>query len=122
MRTVLPSPWPVTGSTSDFLLWPSIDRPPAHRAARSMDSIARSKHWSQNWASLVTSGLIFYRDANGRIDSVDRERFATLSAQGEITTDTRVFDPTVTTLREWRARFELNAEDSWHARLMPKKQ
>ena len=73
-------------------------------------------------ASLVTSGLIFYRDANGRIDSVDRERFATLSAQGEITTDTRVFDPTVTTLREWRARFELNAEDSWHAKLMPKKQ
>ena len=73
-------------------------------------------------ASLVTSGLIFYRDANGRIDSVDRERFATLSAQGEITRDTRVFDPTVTTLREWRARFELNAEDSWHAKLMPKKQ
>lgn len=102
----------------------AVDQSTAGASGCSIDGLYRSLKALEPklGASLVTSGLIFYRDANGRIDSVDRERFATLSAQGEITTDTRVFDPTVTTLREWRARFELNAEDSWHARLMPKKQ
>ena len=33
-----------------------------------------------------------------------------------------VFDPTVTTLGEWRARFELEASLSWHAGLLPDKQ
>jgi hypothetical protein len=73
-------------------------------------------------ASLVTSGLIFFRDENGAIQSVDRDQFTALGAEGKIAPDTRVFDPTVTTLGEWRARFELNAEDSWHAKLLRKKQ
>jgi len=70
----------------------------------------------------VTSGLVFYRDTKGRVQSVDRERFATLGAGDKIAPVTRVFDPTVTTLGEWRARFELNAEDSWHSKLLGKKQ
>jgi hypothetical protein len=73
-------------------------------------------------ASLVTSGLIFFRDKNGAIQSVDRDQFTALGAEGRIAPGTRVFDPTVTTLGEWRARFELNAEDSWHAKLLRKKQ
>jgi hypothetical protein len=73
-------------------------------------------------ASLVTSGLIFYRDENRAIQSVDRDQFTALGAEGRIAPGTRVFDPTVTTLGEWRARFELNAEDSWHAKLLRKKQ
>ena len=102
----------------------AVDQSTAGASGCSIDGLYRSLKALEPklGASLVTSGLIFYRDANGRIDSADRERFATLSAQGKITPDTRVFDPTVTTLREWRARFELNAEDSWHAKLMPKKQ
>ena len=73
-------------------------------------------------ASLVTSGLIFYRDDKGAIQSVDRDQFTALGAEGKITPGARVFDPTVTTLGEWKARFELNAEDSWHAKLLRKKQ
>lgn len=73
-------------------------------------------------ASLVTSGLVFYRDQNGAIQSVDRELFSALSAQGKIGPDTPVFDPAVTTLGEWRARFELNAARSWHAGLLHDKQ
>jgi hypothetical protein len=69
-------------------------------------------------ASLVTSGLVFYRDKAGEIHSVDRERFGSLSAHGRISPDTTVFDPTVTTLGEWRARFELIAKNSWHAGLL----
>ena len=71
---------------------------------------------------MVTSGLIFYRDRKGAVQSVDRERFIELAADGTIGPTTRVFDPTVTTLGEWRARFELNAEDSWHGKLLRKKQ
>jgi hypothetical protein len=73
-------------------------------------------------ASLVTSGLVFYRDASGAIRSVDREGFTALGAQGKIQPDTGVFDPTVTTLGEWRARFELSAAQSWHAGLLHDKQ
>src|SRR6476620_5228843 len=69
-------------------------------------------------ASLVTSGLIFYCDEKGEIQSVDREQFAALGAEGKIGPTTRVFDPIVTTLGEWRARFELDLKDSWHSRLV----
>jgi hypothetical protein len=69
-------------------------------------------------ASMVTSGLVFYRDAKGEIQSVDRERFGSLSAHGQVSADTSVFDPTVTTLGEWKARFENRAKDSWHAGLL----
>jgi len=73
-------------------------------------------------ASMVTSGLVFYRDAKGRIQSVDREQFSALGAEGKIQLDTKVFDPTVTTLGEWRARFELEMSQSWHAGLIHEKQ
>ena len=69
-------------------------------------------------ASLVTSGLVFYKDAKGEVQSVDRERFGSLSAHGRISPETCVFDPTVTTLAEWKARFENRAKDSWHAGLL----
>ncbi|MFL5637894.1 MAG: hypothetical protein ACJ78M_00840 [Gemmatimonadaceae bacterium] len=72
--------------------------------------------------SLVTSGLIFYRDNKGQVQSVDREGFAALGEEGKIAADTTVFDPTVTSLGEWRARFELKLGDSWHAKLLRKKQ
>jgi hypothetical protein len=73
-------------------------------------------------ASLVTSGLVFFRDEKGAIQSVDREQFMALSAEGKIVPNSKVFDPTVTTLGEWRARFELSAGDSWHAKLLGKNQ
>lgn len=73
-------------------------------------------------ASLVTSGLIFFRDENGAIQSVDREEFAELGAKGKIRNETTAFDPTVTSLGEWRARFELPIRDAWHARLIRQKQ
>jgi len=73
-------------------------------------------------ASLVTSGLIFYCDEKGAVQSVTRERFAALGASGKVGPQTRVFDPTVTSLGEWRARFALDLKDSWHARLVKQNQ
>ncbi|HET9777372.1 MAG TPA: hypothetical protein VFP77_12435 [Gemmatimonadaceae bacterium] len=106
----------------DRFLTIAVDQSTAGASGCSIDGLFRSLKALQPrlGASLVTSGLVFYRDKKGRIHSVDREGFTALG--DEITPKTRVFDPTVTTLGEWRARFELNAEDSWHARLVGKNQ
>jgi hypothetical protein len=101
-----------------------VDQSTAGASGCSIDGLFRSLKALEPrlGASLVTSGLIFYRDAKGRIQAVSRDRFTELSAEGKIGTETQVFDPTVTTLREWRARFQLNAGDSWHAKLLGKNQ
>ncbi len=102
----------------------AVDQSTAGASGCSIDGLFRTLKGLEPklGASLVTSGLIFYRDENGAIQSVDRDQFTALGTKGKITPGTRVFDPTVTTLGEWRARFELNAEDSWHAKLLRKKQ
>jgi hypothetical protein len=102
----------------------AVDQSTAGASGCSIDGLFRSLRALEPklGASLVTSGLVFYRDANGTIQSVDRERFSALGAEGKIQPSTSVFDPTVTTLGEWRARFELDASQSWHAGLLHDKQ
>jgi hypothetical protein len=102
----------------------AVDQSTAGASGCSIDGLFRSLKALEPklGASLVTSGLIFYRDANGTIQSVDRERFSALGAERKIQSSTSVFDPTVTTLGEWRARFELDASQSWHAGLLYDKQ
>lgn len=73
-------------------------------------------------ASLVTSGLVYFRDGSGEIQSVDREGFSRLGVEGKVGAGTEVFDPAVTTLGEWRARFELALRDSWHSKLIRQNQ
>ncbi len=70
-------------------------------------------------ASLVTSGLVYYRDRNGQIQSVTRDEFTERGARGEIDGDTEVFDLSVTSLIEWQSRFRSRVADSWHASLLP---
>ena len=102
----------------------AVDQSTAGASGCSIDGLYRSLKSLEPrlGASLVTSGLVFYRDEKGRVQSVDRDRFTALGAERKVTPNTRVFDPTVTSLGEWRARFELNAEDSWHAKLLGKTQ
>jgi hypothetical protein len=102
----------------------AVDQSTAGASGCSIDGLFRALKSleSRLGASMVTSGLIFYRDRKGAVQSVDRERFIELGTEGKIGPATRVFDPTVTALGEWRARFELNAEDSWHGKLLRKKQ
>ena len=108
----------------DRFLTVAVDQSTAGASGCSIDGLFRTlKSLEPNLAaSLVTSGLIFYRDNDGAIQSVDREAFSQLGASGKITGDTKVFDPTVTTLREWRARFELPLRDSWHSKLITQNQ
>jgi hypothetical protein len=69
-------------------------------------------------ASLLTSGCVYFRDAGGNIVCIARDQFSALGAAGKVSANTEVFDPTVTSLGEWRARFELKARESWHAGLL----
>lgn len=68
--------------------------------------------------SLVGGGRVFYRDARGEVQGVDRATFSVRSRSGEIGADTPVFDTTLTTAADYRARFERPASTSWHAQLV----
>jgi hypothetical protein len=102
----------------------AVDQSTAGASGCSIDGLFRSLKSLEPklGASLVPSGLVFYRDKNDAIQSVDRERFSALGAEGKIQPGTSVFDPTVTTLGEWRVRFELEASRSWHSGLLHDKQ
>jgi hypothetical protein len=102
----------------------AVDQSTAGASGCSIDGLFRTLKSTESklGASLVTSGLIFFRDNDGAIQSVDRETFTRLGAEGKLAADTKVFDPTVTTLREWYARFELPLRDSWHAKLIRQNQ
>jgi hypothetical protein len=102
----------------------AVDQSTAGASGCSIDGLFRSLKALEPklGASLLTSGLIFYRDAGGTIRSVDRDTFTNLGAEGKIQPGTHVFDPSVTTLGEWRARFELEAAQSWHSGLLDDKQ
>jgi len=102
----------------------AVDQSTAGASGCSIDGLFRTLKSleSRLGASLVTSGLIFFRDKSGVVQSVDREKFSDLGAEGKLSDDTIALGPTVTTLREWRARFELPVRDSWHARLIKPKQ
>jgi hypothetical protein len=69
--------------------------------------------------SLVGGGRVFYRTSSGRVNAVDREEFFGLAERGTVTRGTPVFDTTVTTLGDWRERFEGPAAGSWHGQLFP---
>ena len=59
-----------------------------------------------------------YMDKAGRVQTVNRDDFATLYANGEINDQTIVFDPLVKTLGELENSFEKKLADSWHSRFV----
>ena len=57
-----------------------------------------------------------YRE-NGSIHSMGRNDFSEIAKSGAVTTATKVFDNTLTSLKEFReGKWELAAKDAWHAR------
>src|SRR5688500_13930366 len=95
----------------------AVDQSTAGASGCSIDGLFRSLKALEPrlGASLVTSGVVFFRSQQGAIQCVDRERSTALSAESNVITESRVFDPWVTTLGEGRARYELEAADSWHS-------
>jgi len=65
----------------------------------------------------VPSLHVIYRAQDGPIAAVPRSTFQERADAGVVTTETTVFDPSVSTLEELRnGSFEQRAGDSWHAR------
>ena len=99
----------------------AVDQERAGASGCSIDGLFRALKALEKeiGSSIVTSGLIFFRDRAGRVRSVTREEFSNLGANGEVDGDTEVFDLSVTSLGEWRARFASHAAHSWHSSLIP---
>lgn len=67
---------------------------------------------------LLDSSRIFFRGADGKVESATRPEFKALAASGAIGPDTEVFDTTVTRLADLApGAFAKPLRDSWHARL-----
>lgn len=98
----------------------AVDQNSANASGCSIDGLFRSLKELEIGigASLLDRSLVYYCDDSG-IHSVHRDEFSALAASAAVTGSTSVFDPTVTTLGEWRARFESKAANSWHAGLFP---
>ena len=98
-----------------------VDQSDAAASGCSIDGLYRSLRSLQSelGLSLLSSGLVFYRDAAGDVRCVTRDEFADLAGKGGITAETHVFDTSVTTIGEWYDRFEAPAGRAWHRALLP---
>lgn len=92
----------------------------AYASGCSIDGLYRklAEFEKQTGASLLSRDRVFYRDAGGEVRSVSREEFGELGAIGAIGPDTTVYDTSISSLGEWRQRFELPASASWHRALL----
>lgn len=68
--------------------------------------------------SMVAGGNVYFRDAGGLVLWCTRAQFELMAKMGEVGPDTQVFDTTVTTAGDFRARFEKRAQESWHKSLL----
>ena len=67
---------------------------------------------------LVAGGRVFYRDAGGQAQTTRRADVPELTARGELTPDSLVFDTSITSVADWRNKFERSARDTWVASLL----
>ena len=68
--------------------------------------------------SMIGAGHIFWRNPGGEIQAGTRAEFKEAARRGEISSETTVFDLTVTNVESWREHFERPVALSWHARLI----
>jgi hypothetical protein len=105
----------------DRFLTIAVDQAKAGASGCSIDGLFRNLKQLEPkiGAKLVPSGLVYFRGADGKVQSVSRDEFSDLASRGEIDRNTEVFDVSVTSLGEWRSRFKSQAANSWHQALMP---
>ena len=105
--------------SDDRFLTIAVDQDSAHASGCSIDGLFRSlRELEQKMGTSLLDRSLVYYSGDGGIHAVSRDQFSGLASAGKIDADTKVFDPTVTTLGEWRARFQSRAGDSWHAGLL----
>lgn len=69
--------------------------------------------------AILDNSRVYFRDASGAIDAIDRAEFIAMAESGAISAETSVFDLSVQRVGEWRRRFETPVAQSWHRALLP---
>jgi hypothetical protein len=69
-------------------------------------------------SSMVSGGLVFFRGPGDLVCALPRDDFEALARRGGADGTTQVFDTTLTTAGDYRARFEVPAAKSWHNTLL----
>ena len=69
-------------------------------------------------ASLVGGGRVYFRDELDLLHAVSRAEFEALAASGAVGSGTPVYDTTVTSMTDYRVKFETTAGAGWHAALL----
>ena len=103
----------------DRFLAVGVDQSVEGASGCSIDGMFRALHALEPTlgTTLLGGGRVYWRDGAGAVQAADRERFAAQRAGGTLADDTPVFDTTVVTAGDWRARFERPLRASWHAQL-----
>ncbi len=103
----------------DRFLAVAVDERAAGASGCSVDGLFRSLRAlePQLGTTLIAGGRVFWRDASGAVQAGDRAGFRRAAAAGAVGPTTPVFDTTVTTAGDWRARFERPLAESWHAQV-----
>jgi hypothetical protein len=70
-------------------------------------------------SSMVGGGLVFFRGPGDLVCALSRDDFEALARRGGADGTTPVFDTTITSAGDYRARFEVPAGSSWHGALLP---
>ncbi len=98
----------------------AVDQSTAGASGCSIDGLFRSLRAIEPalGTSLLTAGRVYWRAADGRVLGGDRAALRAAVAAGTVGPGTPVFDTTVTTAADWRARFELPLAEAWHARVV----
>ena len=97
-----------------------VDQSTAGASGCSIDGLYRALRAlePQLGTTLLGSGRVFWRDAQGAVRSVERAEFGDVAARDRLDDATPVFDTSLTTVADWRTRFERPLRDSWHAQLV----
>jgi hypothetical protein len=98
----------------DRFLVIGVDVTQENASGCSIDGLFRTLHGLEReiGARLLGGGRVFYR-SNGSTEVASREEFEQLVGRGEVTTETPVFDTSLTSAADWRARFEQPAGKGW---------
>ena len=102
----------------DQFLFVAVDESAAGASGCSIDAMVRvlTALEARIAVPLTNHGPVLFRDASG-VRRVERPEFARLAREGAVTSDTVVFDNTLTRLSDLQAgRWEIPARDSWHQR------
>lgn len=105
----------------DRFLTVAVDEAAAGASGCSIDGLYRALRALEAafGATLLDGGAIHFRGPDGTIERVARADLAARAREGAVRRDTVLFDPSVTTLGEWRERFEAPLHAGRLARLLP---